>query len=181
MTEKTSTISMVDNLELHKKGNYVLVSVNPKIYPLDVVHSAAYVLMDRAYIIIGGDPKEEIIVELRPKDKKTDIETLGRDFNNELLNYAVYLMQSERNRAERTAIIQRALQTTAAAGEGPAVKGGEGGKPEFIDDPEGIAKPWKEQVGEDRQDKKEGPSFVDDPLGIAKPWKSPEEADKGDK
>lgn len=129
--QRASDSYVTNNMEVHRKENYVLVSVNPGIYPLDVVYSAAYVLIDRAYIIIDGNPNEEIIVELRPKAKE-DVELLGRDLNNELLNYAVYQARAEKNKTVRDAIVQRALLTH---GE-PAKEG------EARADPEELAVPW---------------------------------------
>ncbi|RLI93381.1 MAG: hypothetical protein DRO89_00005 [Candidatus Altiarchaeales archaeon] len=131
--------SSIDNIEINKDENYLIVSVNPKIYNLDIVYYAAYVLMDRAYAILGGDPEREILVELRPKDN-TDLETLGREFNNELLNYAVYMKQSAKNQRLREAILQRVLMTNLAPVEGEEAK-----------DPEGIARPWREKHGKGRK------------------------------
>ena len=73
-------IITINNLKL-VNNEHVLAKVNPKIYSLDVVQAAAYVLMDRAYVVIDGDPEKEILVELKPTDKKEDLEKLGRDFN----------------------------------------------------------------------------------------------------
>jgi His-Xaa-Ser system protein HxsD len=131
--------SSIDNMEINAGENYLLVSVNPKIYNLDIVYYATYVLMERAYVLIGGDPGKEIIVELRPKDD-IELETLGREFNNELLNYAVYMKQSARNQGLREAILRRVLMTNLA----PA----ECGEPKDpIADPEGIARPWRGEHG----------------------------------
>ena len=138
--------SVVNNLEIHKKENYVLVSINPVIYPLQVVYSAAYTLMDRAYIIIGGDPREEIIVELRPMEKE-DLEQLGRELNNELLNYAVYAVHSARNQGVRDAIVQRAFATNDV--EPSKAEGKE--ESDVIKDPLGIAKPWKQPEDEEEE------------------------------
>ena len=101
----------VDNIEIHKDEGYVVVSVNPKIYNLPIVYSAAYVITDRAYVILDGDPNEEILVKMRPKDKNYDLEKLGRELNEELLNYSVYMVQSVQNKEIRDAIMKRALET----------------------------------------------------------------------
>ena len=140
---KKENVRVIDNLEIHE--DHVIVSVNPKIYSLDVVYSAGYVLMDRAYVVIDGDPEEEIIVELRPK-KRDDLEILGRDFNNELINYAVYKSQSEANREVKETIVKRALLTNV--GEEEAEEKEEDFEDEsYLDDPEGIAIPWEEKYG----------------------------------
>jgi len=126
--------SAIDNIEVNASGKYALVSVNPKIYPLEVVYSAAYTFIDRAYVIIDGDVSEEILVELRPKSG-ADLELLGREFNNELVNYAASAVQSLRNQEVRDAIVRRAFLTNSGPSE-PLN--------DLISDPEGIAQPWKQ-------------------------------------
>ncbi|UCC91388.1 MAG: hypothetical protein JSV39_03685 [Candidatus Aenigmatarchaeota archaeon] len=101
----------INNLEIDKKGGYLIVSINPKIYPLEVIYSAAYVFLDKAYLIIDGNPKEEIFVQMKPKEGKKVLEELGNEFNNELVNYSVYVVQAVRNQPLRKAIIERVLLT----------------------------------------------------------------------
>lgn len=101
---------MEGNLEIDEKENMVLVSINPRIYPLPVIYSAAYAFITNCYVLIDGDPSEEIFVELRPK-KKTDLKTLGKEFNTELVNYAQYATQCARNAELREAILRRVLST----------------------------------------------------------------------
>lgn len=155
--QKDSKIKVIGNLELHQDENYVVLSLNPKIYPLDIIYSAAYVLMDKIFVVIDGDPKEEIIVELRPKDKKKDLEELGRDFNNELLNYAVYKIQSEKSKEIKDTIVKRALLTNEKCVEEQDFEESIEEKPEEIDEEE---------------------SYIDDPLGIAKPWEETHKEEK---
>lgn len=106
------TVYMIDNIEVHEDKNFVVVSVNPKIYPLKVVFAAAYAMLDKAYPIIDGDPQEEIIVELKPKTK-TDLLKLGQEFNSELLNMAVYQQEVEENKITKNIIMQRAFLSHA--------------------------------------------------------------------
>lgn len=105
---------MLSNMELDKEKNRVLISLNPRIYPLDVVYSACYVFIDKAYVLLDGEPEEEIIVELKPKDESESIEKLGMEFSNELLNYAVYKRQSLANADIKTLIVQAALSAPKA-------------------------------------------------------------------
>jgi His-Xaa-Ser system protein HxsD len=104
-------IATVDNLEIDRKRNAVTISVNPKFYSLDVVHSAIYVMLDDHYFRIDGDPADEILVTIKPKKKAEDLESVGRKFNNELINYAVVNLRGEKTKDIRAAIIQRALQS----------------------------------------------------------------------
>jgi len=100
--------SILNNLEIHK--DFVIASINPKLYPLSIIFSAAYALLDRAHIIIDGDPNTEILVELKRKNKEESLEELGRDFNDELVNYVVYMIQSIRNKKIREDIMENALK-----------------------------------------------------------------------
>ena len=92
--------------------NTIIVSVNPKIYALEVIYSAAYMFIDRFYTILNGDPEKEIDVELIPKSKnmiREELKKAAMEFNNELVNYSVYAVQAARTSGIRQAIIQAAL------------------------------------------------------------------------
>jgi len=195
-------MSMQGNLEINKKDNYVLISVNPKIYPVDVVLSSAYIFTDSCYVLVDGDPNEEIIVELRPK-KEGDIEKIGRDFNNELVNYANYAVQAIKNSRLREAILNRVLLTNSVQSEEEFNENAYGAPQqtselceednkvltnepdEDIDDPLEIAKPWEEKYGEKESVKtEETPAELEeeqdfeDPEGIAIPWEEKYGKDK---
>jgi len=98
----------MENIKLGKDS--VELVINPKVYSLDVVYSAAYVFLDKAYVLLDGDPKKKIIVKLKAK-KKADLEKLGLEFMNELVNYADYSKRAEKTRALREFILKRALLT----------------------------------------------------------------------
>lgn len=104
-------LSALGNIELNKEENYILFSINPKIYSLDIIRAAAYILLDKAYILLDGNPEEKILVEIRPKSKEHSPQTLAMEFNNELLNYSVYKAQSEKNKGIRELLLQRILFT----------------------------------------------------------------------
>ena len=120
------------NYSLDEKDKSVLIKINSNIYPLEVIYSAAYVFLDRAYVIIdSGDSKEEILVQLKAKEPKQDLEEIAQSFNNELVSYAVYVVQAARSSSIRQAIVEAALSPVKETEES-----------EFIEDPLGIAKPW---------------------------------------
>jgi len=104
-------IFSIDNMEVNKSKGNIMISVNPKVYGLDTIFSAAYIFLDRAYVLVDGDPNEEIIVQLKSKEKKTDLEKLGREFNNELVNYYFYAIQTVRSMPIRAALVQKAFNT----------------------------------------------------------------------
>lgn len=181
---KNSSSGGINNVEVNKKEGYLIVSISPKIYPLEVIYSAAYVFLDRAYVLIDGNPEEEIFVQMKPKGKE-DLEKLGLEFNNELINYSVYIVQATRNQPLRKAIIERALLTNT--GEVVEKRYCEECGCEMIFCEEcgeyycpRCEEKYAEEEGRDEEEEKweeveEDLDFVEDPLGIAKPWKPPEE------
>lgn len=100
--------SVLDNIEFHK--DFAIVSVNPKLYPLSVIYSAAYWILDRAHVIIDGDPDTEVLVEIRKKKgKEVELKKLSYEFNDELINYSVYTVQATRNKDIRDMVVQNSL------------------------------------------------------------------------
>ena len=136
------------NFDIDKKNKIITVSINPSIFPLEVIYSAAYVLMNDAYVILDGDPKKKILVQIKAKKPKEDLEKLALEFNNELLNYAVYAVQAAKTQEIRRAIVERALMTNTLPEEQeePVEEEFSGEKVEFIEDPLGIAKPWTPEM-----------------------------------
>jgi len=101
-------MDFVNAVKVDDEKKRVLVKVNPRIFHLDVIYAAAYVLMGRAYVFIDGDPEKEIFIELKSK-VDDDLEKLGSDFHEELINYSVYYSQLEKNKGIKLAILQKAL------------------------------------------------------------------------
>ncbi len=137
------------NFEANEEDNSIIVSLNPAIYPLDIILSASYIFTDEYYMLIDGDPKEELIVEIRPKERTKDkkkLEKVAREFNNELINYANYALSAIRNQGLRQAIIERVMKTNSE--EDKELEGEDDDS--WLEDPEEIAKPWDEKYGESK-------------------------------
>jgi His-Xaa-Ser system protein HxsD len=134
-----------EKIKIENKEDRCVIKVNSKIYPLDVIFSAAYVFIDKVYVLIEGDPEKEICVLLKPK-KNQNIENVGEEFYNELLNCLVYKEQGSKNKKIRETIIQRALITND-----PSIITEEDifekDIDEYLEDVEGIAIPWEEKYG----------------------------------
>lgn len=94
---------MDDKIQL--KDGYAQLKVNPEIYGLSSIKSSSYVFLDRSYIVLDGDPSEEIIVNIKPKED-VDAKKMALEFYNELMNYEHY---SDRVK-ENNEIIKRILQ-----------------------------------------------------------------------
>lgn len=122
--------------------NQILVRINPKIYPLEVVYMACYVFLNKAYVALDGDPKKEIKVSLKAKEKLTlkKLRALKGEFLNELLNYSLRNEISKRNIKIREYIVGQALFALNPEGFEEEEEPTEGGK-----DVLGITVPWKEQ------------------------------------
>lgn len=131
------------NIELHE--GFVLISVNPKLYPLSVIYAAAYAMLDRVHVIIDGDPETEILVELRAKSKDEDLKEIAYCFNDELINYSIYTIQAARNKKLRETIVENALRGNLRDSIPLEAD---------IADPEGIKKvktPRKEEISDKKE------------------------------
>ena len=93
------------NIEINE--DFSIFTVNPKIYSLKIVYSAAYILIDKAFIVLDGDPEKEIIVEIRRKKENQSLRELTGEFNEELLNYAVHYSKLAENSEFRNTILQK--------------------------------------------------------------------------
>ena len=100
---------MFKNNEAEIIGNKARIRINPKIYPLEIVSSAAYSFVDKAYILLDGDPEKEIIANIEFKRKEDGPQKLVEEFLEELLNYLVYYSQRSENREIRKILLERAL------------------------------------------------------------------------
>ncbi len=151
----------MDNVEFLKGQNKAIVRVNPRIFPLEVVFCAAYAMVDRAYLIVNGDPEKELEITVKGREGEK-VEKVTDDFFNQLLNYSVYILQAARNQPVREAIITRALETNigvlsrndeALEEKARELKIGEkqheieeDEKSLLIKDEKGIAEPWNPKM-----------------------------------
>ncbi len=131
------------SVKVKKNKNQIKVTVDSKIYPLEVVYGAAYVFLDKAYLRLDGDPKKKIIITIKTKKKlnKKETEKLASEFLNELLNYGLRYQISKQNRRIREYIVGTAL--LGAVGEIAR----EEEKEDWQKDKLGISIPWEEKYG----------------------------------
>ena len=138
---------MEDNISL--EGESAIIRINGKLYPIGAVYSAAYVFLDKAYLILDGDPEKEIIVKIKPKQGNSS-EELAREFLNELLNYADYEKRARETKTIRQILLGRALLTSSAKAYkkdkefDDLIKELEEDK-EYLEEPEDIAAPWEDK------------------------------------
>ncbi|MGM5483110.1 MAG: hypothetical protein ACQESF_06615 [Nanobdellota archaeon] len=153
------------------KEGVAVVKLNPLFYSQDVIFSAAYAMVEKAYFTFDGEPDKEIKVYITPKEG-FEAEKLSLEFKNELLTYLEHKMNHRKNKDLRQVILQRALLTSSSPESGAeSFDEGEFDN-EFLDDPESA------DLLDDDSD------YADDPLGIAVPWDekySSEDANEDDK
>ncbi len=116
-------------IKVDEKSGEVVVKVNARVFPIDLIYQAAYSLMDRAYVILDGDPEDTVYVIMKPRNYEGSLEELGRMLYDELLNFAFYAVQSVRNRGIREALLKAVA-------------------PKEEEDFEEIAELWEEKFGE---------------------------------
>jgi His-Xaa-Ser system protein HxsD len=96
-----------------KSDGWVKIPVKTRVYALSTVYSAGYVFMDKAYIYLDTEGKDDVAVWLRPKKKGADLDVLAADFCQELLNYAHYFSSLKANAESVKLLLQRALFSAA--------------------------------------------------------------------
>lgn len=162
------------NLEIKREEGIVLTKINPKIYNLSVIYTTCYVFVDRAYVHIDGDPEKKILIELKPK-KDSNLDELGREFENELIKNAFYNKQHKESLGVKTLLLKRILAMPDKIAElyvHDKVRDkidqelelieqeleNEDLDDDLFDDPEGIAIPWEEKYGKEQNEPKQGKS-----------------------
>jgi hypothetical protein len=89
--------------------DWIKIPVNLKVYPLQSIHSAGYAFMDRAHVRLEEEKKDVVGVWLKPKKEAQDLQKLGLEFSDELLNYAHYFSSVKANAENMKVLLQRAL------------------------------------------------------------------------
>lgn len=153
------------------------VLVDPSVYPLEVVMGAAYVFVDRCFLLLDRTPDGRVKVAFTPKPESTlDAAALAGEFQNELLAQALRARLGERHEKVREALVARALFGAAPEQSpeepAPATDAQLGLEPRFLpaadddylEDPLGIAVPWEEKYGKDA-----APAATGDPAAAAPP------------
>ncbi len=105
-------VENIGNLEIDNKEGVVRVSVNPQIYPTDVIYGAAHAFTKDNYVLLDGDEEIEIVVELKPFEQK-NLEEVGRKFCNRLLSYKIYKQKFKENETVRNLLLYKALATNS--------------------------------------------------------------------
>ena len=127
-------------------------SLDVDLYPRDVLYAAAYVFLDRAYVLLDR-VESRFVVHLRgkrPLDEPT-LQAMAGEFENELLAQALRHQVVDANQRIIEDVVAVAIAGAAGDGEGTAGTALEGAplveltdaEDGFVADPNGIARPWE--------------------------------------
>ena len=129
-----------------------------KIYPFEAVLNASYTFIDRVYIFLDSNLKEDkVIVSFKEKQKLSPkkLEDLRGEFMNELLHCVLRYKISKNNKKIREYIVGRALYSALPLPMEEALLGEDSGKLDYQEDPLGITIPWEEKHGKKKNAKSE--------------------------
>lgn len=129
-------------VQVDNKKNIVVVKINPKLYPVDILYTAAYSLMEKAYVIFEGSLQESVYAILKPRNFKGTLEELGNLFYEELTAAAFYAVQLVRNQGIREALL-KGLSDTFSFNESD------------MESEEDIGKLWEERFGDGNEGRSE--------------------------
>lgn len=135
----------MEKLKTKINQNQVVFYLDTKIYSLETIYSATSSFLDRAYVLLDGDPAKEIAVSLKGKtalDKK-QLEVLSGEFYNELLNCLLRSEVVKNNQKIREYIVASALVSSLPASL--MVANEEANQGDWRDDPLEIAVPWEKK------------------------------------
>lgn len=130
----------------------VTLSLEIGLYPIDVVYGAAYVFLDRCYVLLdkqegGARGASRYLVHLRAKGPLSaeQLSAMSGEFSNELLSQALRRKIVKANQKIIEEITTQAI-AGAAGGTLPSdfLDSGDDGM-DFLDDPLGIAVPWEDK------------------------------------
>jgi len=128
--------------------------LNSKVYPLSAIFGAAYIFIDKTYILFDGDPNKKIKVsfKLKPEIKNEVLENIVGEFKNELLNYALREQIVKSNQKIRETIVAQALLSPLYDTFSNFTE--ESNNDDQIEDPLGITETWEEHFGKKEKSKK---------------------------
>jgi His-Xaa-Ser system protein HxsD len=133
---------------LDATASTMTLSLDIGLYPRDVLYAAAYVFLDRAYLLLDRDGSR-FLVHLRGKQalEETTLRAMAGEFENELLAQALRHRVVKANRKIIDGItalaIGGATGRDAVAEEPSLIDMQDPADDGFLDDPQGIAVPWE--------------------------------------
>lgn len=135
------------------------IDLDASLYPLEAVYGAAYVFIDRCYVLLDRPEASTLRIVLAPKkpdgDPAAQLRTLVGELANELVSAAWRHQITQENRAQIEAVTMRAI--SGAMGP-PTLDDLEtfDFTDDAFEDPLGIAMSWEEKYAKKRESEKVG-------------------------
>jgi His-Xaa-Ser system protein HxsD len=115
------------------------------LYPRDAVYGAAYVFIDRCYVLLDRPSPGRLKISLRAKRGGADTAALAGELTNELLAQAWRRAIAEENRALIEQVTTRAIAGAAGPPGLDELLAMDIGEETAFEDPLGIAMSWEEK------------------------------------
>ncbi len=106
------SLDKLGNILFDEKECYCSIKISTRVFSLEAIKFAAHHLAEEVNVLINAPENETILIEAFLKDKTKSIKDFVWKFNETLIAYATYLIQSDRNRELREAILKKALFVT---------------------------------------------------------------------
>jgi His-Xaa-Ser system protein HxsD len=143
-------ISRVENgnVGVDTENNRVEITVDRSLYPLDALYGAAYIFIDRCFVLLDSPDETTLRVWLSGRETldADALRTLAGEFGNELLAQTWRRRVVEQNRPVIEAVSARAFSGALPPSPVEALDDLDLSGDAF-DDPLGIAVPWEEKYG----------------------------------
>lgn len=134
---------------LDPQSSTMTLSLDQDLYPVDILYAAAYVFLDRAYVLLDKSDTR-YLVHLRGKQALDEaaLRAMSGELANELLAQALRHRVVKANQRIIEGITAIAIAGAAGAPPRPAetadlIDIDQPGEDGFIDDPLAIAPPWQ--------------------------------------
>ncbi len=149
---------VTEQISVEAEQGKVVARFERTLYPLDAIYGAAYVFIDRCFVLLDAPDDRYLTVELRGREDLDAgaLEALAGEFANELLTQTWRHKITERN---RLTIETATVQALAGAAGAPPLESLDGSGMDELDELDDL--PDDELLDDD---------VFDDPLGIAVPW-----------
>lgn len=156
------------------ENDFVKIDLNPKLYNLETIYSAAYQSIEDAFVFFDGDPDIEITVNLSYKDNKKNNEKnlseLAKKFMNNLVNYTFYKINSKNKEILRALLLKKSFESINLEELDDEAESPESDSEEKAESAEEKLSEEEESVFEEEENLEEEDFEFDDPEGIAIPW-----------
>ena len=139
------TQSVIETLD--PQTSKLTLSLDNNLYPRDVLYAAAYVFLDRAYVLLDRT-ESRFVVHVRAKQPLDELtlRAMAGEFENELLAQALRLRVVKANQRIIESITTLAIAGAAGGMHSETVHDGDDeydDSMDYLDDPLGISKPWE--------------------------------------